>query len=116
MMDLKADLAIFFSPADFGDEAVIQLPGGDLPITGNGSVYAERERPGSNTNSGIGAFMVGAADLNLRRAQFMTAWLPVATAVPECRLTIPAGDLAGTWRVREIQRDGDIARLILNAE
>lgn len=114
MFDLSADLATFFNPAEFGAAATIALPGGDADIAGTPSTYEQRERPGSNTNSGISAFMVGATDFGLQHTQFMTAWAPVATALPECLLTIHDGPHAGTWRVRTIERDGDIALLTLN--
>lgn len=116
MLKLKDDLATFFNADEFGDSAVIELPGGvSQPVVGNASTYADSERAGKNSNSSINAFMTGVADINVRRAQFMTAWHLVSGAAPECRLTISTGDHAGVWRVREIQRDGDIARLILNA-
>ena len=114
MLDLSSDLAAFFNPDEFGVAAVIALPSGDADITGVPSTYAQRERPGSNTNSGISAFMVGAADVNLQSVQFLTAWGPVSDALPECVLTIDAGNHAGAWRVRSIERDGDVARLLLN--
>lgn len=116
MFDLSADLQTFFNPNEFSSAATITLPGGTADITGTASTYTQRERAASNTNSGISQFMVGAADFNLRSAQFMTAWAPVATAQPECQLVISDGDHAGTWRVRAIERDGDIAVLVLNQQ
>jgi hypothetical protein len=113
-LDLAADLATFFNADEFGVFAVIGLPAGDLQISGVASTLAEHERPGGNSSSSLGAFMVGAADFNLQATHFLTPWAPVATARPECLLTISTGNHAGQWRVRDIQRDGDIARLILN--
>ena len=114
MIESASDLAAFFDPAEFGAAAVIELPGGPLAIVGNPSTHALRERPGSNTNSSMGSFMLGAADFNLQAVQFMTPWAPIAGAQSECLLTIEAGEYAGVWRVRDIQRDGSVARLILN--
>lgn len=114
MLDLNADMAAFFHPSEFGAAAVIALPGGDLDIIGTPSTMAEQERPGSNSGSSNNSFLVGVADVRLHIVQFLTPWAPVATAQAECLLTIQEGDHAGTWRVRDIQRDGDIARLILN--
>ena len=114
MLDLNADLAAFFHPSEFGASATVVLPGGAVDITGTPSTYAEQERPGSNTNSGNNSFLVGVAELRIHVVQFLTPWAAVATAKPECLLTIHEGDHAGAWRVRDIQRDGDIARLILN--
>lgn len=116
MIDWKSDLAAFFNPTEFAVAAVIGLPDGDADITGMPSTYADTERPGANQNSGISAFIVGAADFTIQPAQFLTPWLPVASAVPECILTIQDGDYAGAWSVRRIERDGDIARLILNKQ
>ena len=114
MIDFSSDLAVFFNPTEFGDEATIALPDCFATVHGTASTYALRERPGSNTNSSMGSFMLGAADFNLQAVQFLTAWGPVAAAQAECELTINTGPHAGEWRVRDIQRDGDIARLILN--
>ncbi len=114
MIESASDLAAFFNPTEFGDAAVIELPGGPLAIVGTPSTHALRERPGSNTNSSMGAFMLGVADFNLQAVQFMTPWAPIAGAQNECLLTIAGGEHAGTWRVRDIQRDGAVARLILN--
>ena len=116
MMDLKADLATFFNPAEFGSNAVVALPFGGLQITGNVSKYAlqRMERPGSNGNSGFGAFLAGTAEFNMHGTQFMTAWLPQYENLTECPLTIQDGDYAGEWVIRFIERDGDVARMILN--
>jgi hypothetical protein len=114
MLDLKADLDVFFNPDEFGAQATIALPDCCADISGTPSTYAERDRAGSNTNSGISAFMVGAADIDVQAVQFLTAWHCVAAAVVECTLTIHQGEFAGDWRVRAIERDGDIARLLLN--
>lgn len=116
MIDFNSDLATFFNPAEFGVLAVIALPDGEADITGTPSTYADTDRPGANQNSGISAFMVGAADFGIQPAQFLTAWQPVASAVPDALLTIQDGDYAGRWRVRRIERDGALARLILNKQ
>lgn len=117
MFDLDADLDTFFNTDEFSVAATIQLPTGPLDIAGIPSRFNTRERPGSNTNSGRGAFMVGVADFNLRSMHLLTPAQPIAAAVSECLLTIaPGNKYSGTYRVRAIERDGEIARLRLNME
>lgn len=118
MLDLKADLATFFNTDEFGVAATVSLLGGSIDITGNASTYAHQklERPGSNNGSGFGTFIAGATEFNMHGTQFMTAWRTAYDGLTECPLTIHGGDYAGQWRIRIIERDGDIARMILNKQ
>lgn len=115
-MDTKADLAIFFS--DFGDSATVALPGGDKPIVGNVSTWAREkmERPGGNNNSGWNSFAANNVEINMHGSQMLTAWLPAYDGLAECPLTIHSGDFAGQWTIRIVERDGDIARFLLNKQ
>lgn len=113
-LDLAGDLSIFTNPDEFGVFAVVGLPGnGTARVSGIASTSADMERPGSNSNSGRGSFLAGAADVRMARTQFLTAWAPVAAAVVECSLAIESGPYAGAYRVRDIERDGDMARFTL---
>lgn len=104
------DLAGFFDPDEFGDEAVCD----GLGLTGIASVVHDMQRPGATSNSSMGSFMVGAADMSLSTISFSTPWPMPATIEVEKTLTISTGKHAGDYRVKDIQRDGDIVRLMLN--
>lgn len=113
MIESPADLAAFFSSDEFATEAVIAGVGA---VSGIIDAVAESERPGGNSRSGSSTWIVGAADFSVSKLQFTTSWGSVSRVVPEDELSIAAGAYAGTYRVKDIQRDGEICRLILNAQ
>lgn len=108
------DLAAFTNPNEFGVAAVVQTLAGSIEITGITDAIAEIDRPGMNSNSGMSAFVAGAADVNISKIQFLTAYAPVASVVPDDTLTISEGSYAGTYRIREIPRDGEFCRFLVN--
>ena len=112
MIESPADLAAFFSADEFATVAVIAGVGA---VSGIIDSAAESDRPGGNARSGSSTWIVGAADFSVTRLQFTAPWPAVSGVVPECDLSIAAGPYAGTYRVKDIQRDGEICRLILNA-
>ena len=110
MVESPDELASFFSADEFGAFAVCE----GFRAQGIPDAYHDDQRPGATTNSSMGAFMVGAADMNLSTHQFTTTWpLPTAWGL-EKTLTIEAGEYAGTYRIKDIQRDGSVVRLMLN--
>lgn len=105
------DLALFFDTSDFGTEATIN--GGT--IVGIIDSAAATDRPGANSRSSASPWIAGAADVSITRLQFATTWHSVSAVKAEDTLTIAAGAYAGSYRVKDIQRDGELCRLILNA-
>lgn len=104
------DLAGFFNPDEFGDEAACEGSG----LVGIASAYHDQQRPGATSNSSMGSFMVGAADVSITTHKFTTPWPLPSTVAVEKTITIQTGKLAGEYRIKDIQRDGDIVRLMLN--
>lgn len=110
------DMMAFFSPEEFGEKAVIHSATVDLEIIGIPDTMAETQRPGDTANSGRSPFLAGAADFTMQELQFTTPFVFVhqAEAAAENTLTILAGIYAGEYRIKDIQRDGEICRLMLN--
>ena len=113
MYDFAADLPTFFNAVEFADAAT--LPSG-APITGIASTHAQIEKPGDASGSGYNPFLAGRADMLMQPMQFMTAWRPEYDGVTEQELVITSGVYAGSWLIRTIERDGDVARMILNKQ
>lgn len=112
---LAAELALFSNPAEFGEVASVRpAVGAAFTITGIPDAIAEPERPTMSTSS-RNAFVSGAADVNSTRLHFICAWPDIAGKVKaEDGLTIAAGPFAGSYRIRQIVREGDLAQLRLN--
>ena len=106
------DQGAFFDADEFATEATISGVTG--PVLGIVDTYHDQQRPGGTTNSSMGSFVVGAADVSIQPHQFTTRWALVAAVPVDATLTIAAGPYAGEWRIKTKQRDGEIARLILN--
>jgi hypothetical protein len=113
-VESDADLAAFFNGDEFADEGVVSTQAGQIPVSGIIDIEADDERPGANSRSSSSPFMAGAADATIHRIQFMTQFAPVASVRPEDTLQIPSGKYAGNYRIRDIQRDGEVCRLLLN--
>ena len=113
-IESDADLAAFFSADECGTAGVVSTQSGSIPVSGIMDTMADNDRPGANARSGSSPFMVGAADATIQRIQFLTPFSPVASVRPEDTLTIAAGKYAGTYRIRDIQRDSEVCRLLLN--
>jgi hypothetical protein len=110
MVETADELAAFMSPDTFGVFASCE----GARFTGLADCYHDHQRPGATSNSTMGAFMVGAADVSIVTHQFTTTWPLAASVGVEKTLTIESGSLAGDYRIKDIQRDGDIVRLMLN--
>lgn len=104
------DLDAFFQPEEFG---LIALVGG-VPVPGVMDTMADDQRPGATANSSMGSFLVGAADATIQKLQFTCRWSLVASVAVETSLVIESGEFAGTYRIKDIQRDSQICRLMLN--
>lgn len=113
-IESASDLAAYFSPDEFGVDGVVSTQSGTIPVSGIMDVAADNDRPGANARSGSSPFMVGVADATIHRLQFMTQFAPVAAVRAEDTLQITAGQYAGNYRIRDIQRDGEVCRLLLN--
>jgi len=114
VIETDADLAAFFSPDEFADLASID--GVAQPVSGIASTMADQQRAGATSGSSMGSWLVGAADLSIQRLQFTTAWAPAAAVEVEAGMTIQTGRYAGTYRIKDIQRDGEIVRLVLSVK
>lgn len=110
----RDDLAIFSNPDEFGASAVITTSSGAITVTGIPDAIADTERPGANTNSGRSAFVAAAADINVSKLQFYCAFHQLTGVKPEDALTIADGDYAGSYRIRQVLRDGDMAMIRMN--
>lgn len=110
------ELMAFFSAGEFAEAATILNVAGSHPITGNFDSAADLQRPGGTTNSSRSAFITGAAEFSVHELQYTTDWWRVQAAqvAQEDVLDVPAGKHAGQYRIKDIQRDGDIVRLMLN--
>lgn len=114
MIETAADLAAFFNPNEFADLAIID--GVAQPVGGIMTTAADQQRAGATSGSSMGSWLVGAADLSIQTLQFITPWAPVSAVQVEATMTIPQGRYAGTYRVKDIQRDGEIVRLVLSVK
>lgn len=112
MVESDDELAAFFSGDEFADQATITGVTGD--VSGIMDTYHDQQRPGGTSNSTMGAFMVGAADMSIQTHQFTTAWSRVSSVALDSTLTIASGRYAGAYRIKDKQRDGEIVRLMLN--
>lgn len=115
-IESAADLEGFFNPNEFGAEALLITGAGEFPVTGIPDSFAEDDRLGSTSKSGRSPFMAGAADFSLTELQFQLPWHHVVAAgvVAENSLQIITGTYAGLYRVKEVKRDGEQCRLMLN--
>ena len=115
-IESDAELMAFFSANEFADEAVIENVAGGHPITGNFDTMAQRAKPGGVQNSSQGPFIGGAAEFAVTELQFTTdTWrVQQAGAKSDDTMVVTTGRHAGQYRIKEIQSDGDICRLLLN--
>lgn len=115
-VETAADLEGFFNPSEFGEEALLITGTGSHPVTGIPDSFAEDDRLGSTSKSGRSPFMAGAADFSLTELQFQLPWHSVlsAGAIADDSLQIITGTYAGLYRVKEVKRDGEQCRLMLN--
>lgn len=115
-VESAADLAGFFNPNEFAEEATIITGTGSFPVTGIPDSFAEADRLGSTSNSSRSPFLAGAADFSVTELQFHLPWHSVvaAGAVAENSLQIMTGTYAGLYRIKEVKRDGEQCRLMLN--
>lgn len=115
-VESAADLEGFFNPNEFGAEALLITGTGEHPVTGIPDSFAEDDRLGATSNSSRSPFLAGAADFSLTELQFHLSWPSVlgAGAVAEDTLQILTGTYAGLYRVKEVKRDGEQCRLMLN--
>jgi len=114
-VESESDLMGFFDAGEFGTAASIQTRTEVIPsVFGIASTSYDNDRPGANSQSGTSPFLAGAADAGIQRTQFLTPFAPVSTVRPEDTLTISAGEYTGVYRIKDIQRDGALVRLILN--
>lgn len=109
-VETAADLAAFTNPDEFG---VVAIWNG-VSITGIPDTFHLKERPGENSRSSISSYIAAAADVSSQVIQFLTAWGPISAVAQDDTLTITGGDHAGAYRIRDIQRDGEMCRLMLN--
>lgn len=111
------ELMAFFSADEFAESATILNIAGSHPITGNFDTMADVQRPGGTTNSSRSPFITGAAEFSVYDLQYTTDWWRVQAAqtAQEDVLDVATGSRhAGQYRIKDIQRDGDIVRLMLN--
>ena len=113
-IESDADLAAFFSADEFGTAGVVSTESGQIPVSGIMDTMADNDRPGANSRSNSSPFIVGSADATIQRIQFVTRFSVVSSVRAEDTLNIPAGAYAGNYRIRDIQRDGEVCRLLLN--
>ena len=119
MLNLAADMATFFNPEEFANRISIEEVGGvPFDVSGIVSIAAmeKMERPGGNNNNGFNPFAANGAEFNMHSHQVLTAWLPIYTRIADCPITIHDGPYAGLYTIRIIERDGDLARFILNMQ
>ena len=113
-VETDADLTTFFSADEFGTAGVVSTKSGQINVVGIMDIAADHDRPGANSRSGSSPFVVGSADATIHRIQFVTRFSVVSSVRAEDTLNIPAGVYAGNYRIRDIQRDGEVCRLLLN--
>jgi hypothetical protein len=110
MVETPDDLAAFTSPDEFGDFVLCEA----VPFQAIVDRFHDQQRPAGTTNSSMGSFMVGAADMSITTYQaLVTVPLPTVVAV-EKTLSVTSGPHAGDYRIKDIQRDGVCTLLILN--
>ena len=110
MVESPDDFAAFMNPDEFGVFASCE--GQRFAVIFD--TFHDQQRPGGTSNSTMGSFMVGAADVSLTVYQATTGW-PLAPGVAvEKTLTIESGPDAGNYRIKDIERDGAMVRLMLN--
>lgn len=114
--DLDDELKVAFSPEEFGEEAIIRTVSREYPLTGTPAAYADIAKPGSAQNSSRGAFSTGAADFSVGILQFtcLTTDATESAVAAEDTLIIKTGRHAGEYRIKDINIDGSVCRLVLN--
>jgi len=110
MVESPDDFAAFMNPEDFGVFASCE----GQRFTGIFDTFHDQQRPGGTSNSTMGSFMVGAADMSLTVYQFTTGWPLAAGVGVEKTLTVEDGSDAGNYRIKDIEREGGMVRLMLN--
>lgn len=110
MVETADELAAFMDPDTFGVFASCDAD----RFTGLADCYHDQQRPGATSNSSVGSFMAGVADVSIVTHQFTTTWPLAASVGVEKTLTIESGPHAGAYRIKDMQRDGEIVRLMLN--
>lgn len=115
-VETPAELDGFFSPDEFGELATLRTKLGTFDLPGHPDAFAASAKPGGTQNSSRSPFTTGAAEFSVTELQFMCAASKVAGAgaVAEDTLTITTGDYSGDYRIKNINRDGAICRLLLS--
>lgn len=115
-VESNADLMAFFSTDEFAENAIIRTAAGDTPVTGHPDVMSDTDKPGGRKGSTMSPFMSGAAEFTIQEFQFLTQAEIVEAAGTKLddTLIISTGDQAGTYRIKDINRDGGLCRLLLN--
>jgi PP-loop superfamily ATP-utilizing enzyme len=113
-IESDADLAAFFNGDEFAAEGVVSTQGGDVVVSGIIDTEADNDRPGANARSSSSPFITGAADATIQIIQYLTQFAPLSQARPDDAISITTGKYAGSYRIRDIQRDGEVCRLLLN--
>lgn len=110
------ELMAFFSPAEFGENATVTTGAGSFSLTGIPDVLSDTAAPGGIQNSSRSPFTTGAAEFAIQEPQFLTDAASVEAAGTQLddTLTILSGDYAGAYRIKDINRDGGLCRLLLN--
>lgn len=110
MVETPDDLAAFTNADEFG----VFVSCESAHFSAIVDRFHDQQRPAGTTGSTMGAFMVGAADMSLTTYQaLVTVPLPSNVAT-EKTLVVESGPHAGSYRIKDIQRDGVCTLLILN--
>lgn len=114
--DSAEELGAFFSTDEFAENATLTTGAGEFALTGIPDVLSDVAKPGGIQNSSRSPFLTGAAEFSIQEFQFLTSSASVrsASAKMEDKLTILTGSYAGVYRVKDINHDGAICRLLLN--
>lgn len=110
--DTADELIAFFS--DFAEDAIIHTAAGDLTITGIPDVVADNVRPGGVSDSNTSPFISARAEFTIQEYQFLTTAEQAAPASLEDTLEIATGGYVGQYRIKDMNRDGGLCRILLN--
>lgn len=110
--DTADELAAFF--ADFAEDAIIHTAAGDFPVTGIPDVLADNMRPGGVSDSNTSPFISARAEFTIQEFQFLTTAEQAAPASLEDTLEITTGNHVGHYRIKDLNRDGGLCRILLN--
>lgn len=112
MLDMAADMAVFFNPDEFGVVATCRLHGGGVvEVVGIYDEPAATIAPGGIASAGRSPVALGVADITTSAPAFLAPTARLLPVLPELdTITIEGRD----YIVADKREDGSLTRLLLH--